>query len=330
MSEGVLLSSFSELDKPEEESTLIGVDLGENKSFYLCKDNLFRPQFLIEVKDSDSYPPPPTLRNLEVQYGVYCSIQTKQELVNKRWIRVICTSDSEDVVSIFLNNLPTLITDINLPADANEFSILFEKLTELFRLLSSRQVSNERGLWGELFIISEASNKDLMVESWHNENMERYDFGLENSRLEVKTCSPISKKHTFSLGQVYPNESSNVVLTSVCLDEVPVGLSLRELWNRVRQGLGSEELKLKLDTNVAKYLGEDFSVHLDQVSFDEELARNELRYFDIKSIPKPPNYDELDNRITSLKFQIDLDGVEELNRQEFSNFSELFEVILNT
>ena len=39
MNDEVLFSSFSELDKPEEESTLNGLDLQGNKSFYLCKED---------------------------------------------------------------------------------------------------------------------------------------------------------------------------------------------------------------------------------------------------------------------------------------------------
>ena len=62
------------------------------------------------------------LSNLEVLYGVDCSIETDKGQISKKWFRVVCKSEEEEIVKVFLEHLRPLLTDLSLPVNSVRFS----------------------------------------------------------------------------------------------------------------------------------------------------------------------------------------------------------------
>ena len=325
-----LFDYLNEITTPSEDTKLNGYPLDQNDNLFICLDSLGRSQFLISVEESNSYPPPPNLSNLEVFYGQDCSIETDKGQISKKWIRVVCKSEEKEIVKVFLENLRPLLADLSLPVNPDRFSSVIEEMITLFKTLAAGGIRSERGLWGELFIIHQSSNKDLLVKTWHDENIDLYDFGMEGNRIEVKTSTPKERKHKISLNQAYPSEGLKVLLASVLLDKVQIGFSLRKLRDEILSALSSEELKLKLNKLIASSLGKDYAQSLDKAIFDYQIAKESLQFYDMNSIPRVADYRKIDRNITEVSFTSNLEGAKAIDKDDFAQKSDLFKFTLNS
>ena len=140
---------------------------------------------------------------------------------------------------------------------ASDLVDLVDRLVLLFRLVGKPRDRTIHGLWAELFVILSASNPALMIDAWHSQSMEHFDFSRGSERLEVKSSSMRSREHMFSFEQVYPPSGASVLIASVHVEEQTNGRSLGYLWNRVVDVAPNAEARIKIERVCAQSLGQD-------------------------------------------------------------------------
>lgn len=133
-----------------------------------------------------------------------------------------------------------------------------QKLVELFRRFSRPPIKTIQGLWAELFVIEHSSNPSYLVKSWHTTTSDIFDFNDGTDKLEVKSTSRINRVHRFSHNQLTPNESSIVVIASLCVQQSGVGKTVLDLMDAIEPNLENAELRFQLADMISKTLGSDF------------------------------------------------------------------------
>lgn len=146
-----------------------------------------------------------------------------------------------------------------------------QKLVELFRRFSRPPIKTIQGLWAELFVIEHSSNPSYLVKSWHTTTSDIFDFNDGTDKLEVKSTSRINRVHRFSHNQLTPNESSIVVIASLCVQQSGVGKTVLDLMDAIEPNLENAELRFQLADMISKTLGSDFEKACEYC-FDYALA----------------------------------------------------------
>lgn len=96
------------------------------------------------------------------------------------------------------------------------------------------------GLIGELLLILSAPSKQTMVEAWHSNADDTYDFSWMNSRLEVKSTKTPLREHTFSSFQVPGPNGVELQVASVKVITSEIGSTLGDLVNAVTADLSKD------------------------------------------------------------------------------------------
>src|SRR5262249_12852201 len=141
--------------------------------------------------------------------------------------------------------------------------------------------------WGELFVISHATDTLTIARAWHLLPEERFDFSLGCQRLEVKSASGRKREHHFALEQLVPVGGTQVVIASLLAERSSAGASISDLLGSIRSAAKDDaELLLHVDTVAANALGTAWRRAMDE-SFDHRLAASTLEFFDPATVPKP-------------------------------------------
>jgi hypothetical protein len=139
-------------------------------------------------------------------------------------------------------------------------------------------------LWAELLIISESSDPSVLIDCWHVDPDEAFDFMDGPNRLEVKSFSGDARVHRFSLRQVRPGGGVVATVASVRAERGAGGATVADLITTIRVRGISAEAVLKLDTIVARSLGDVAATGLS-LAFDLERGRASIGFFDALTVP---------------------------------------------
>jgi hypothetical protein len=208
---------------------------------------------------------------------------------------------------------------------AQGLSQLVDHLVEVFRALSQPPRGSAQGLWAELFVIVEASDPVLAVDSWHALPDETFDFAAGSQRVEIKSCSRASRRHNFSLDQLTLGGASTGIVISVVTQRAGGGVSVSDLAGKVRAQVAAHpRLLLKIDRTIALTLGESSSLALDE-RFNEVHARESIAFFDVKNIPRPTG---IPDQIANIRFDADLSSVPQLSLAALRQSTSLVKAII--
>jgi len=175
-----------------------------------------------------------------------------------------------------------------LPGDpsSNDVSNAIERIVTLFRAIESPPARSSQGLWGELFLIANARDPVAMVEAWHAQTSEHYDFAASCQRIDVKTSSDRTRIHYVSYAQVYPPRGTQAVIVSMFVERLAGGLKLGELWETAKLSVGDNaDLRLKIDEICFASLGNSWE-GARSLAFDERLCAASVVLFDVRDIPR--------------------------------------------
>jgi Putative PD-(D/E)XK family member, (DUF4420) len=162
-----------------------------------------------------------------------------------------------------------------------------DRLVELFRALERPPRASVLGFWGELFVMSCATDVVTMGRAWHLLPEERFDFSLGSQRLEVKAASGRRREHHFALEQLLPISGTQAIIASLLLERSSAGASISDLLESIRAAARDDaELLLHIDRVVAGALGSAWRRAMDE-RFDDRLAASTLASFDPGTVPKP-------------------------------------------
>ncbi len=149
----------------------------------------------------------------------------------------------------------------------------------------SVQNSIIRGLLGELLVIKASSDIQAAISAWHVDTDDRYDFSIQNQRVEVKTTTSSVRQHRFTSRQLPPLHGIEVWVASVQLAEVSIGDSLSSLYLDLSKEL-SGELMRKLSDVIIETVGLPATA-IQEPQFDAAASLQSIRLFPGEMVPTP-------------------------------------------
>jgi len=281
----------------------------------LAKDINGYPSLLISTKESPAInrPAPIKLEHLEVIYDIECRISHKETLENSKFTVISCTDQDIFLQEYFLRIGNAVIAVIGDSPSHRQVAKAVGDLVELFRVMNEAPRKSVQGLWAELLLISLATGPISLIRAWHRNPSDKFDFGSGNQRVEIKSATSRLREHHFSLDQLKPPSSVDVLIASVFVERVGTGTSLAELAESVRLKISKEpELLLYLDQVMGNTLGNDWrSVAKDK--FDLKLAKKSLMFFLPENIPCIDS--DLPKGVSDVHFKVDLSGSQSIDKK---------------
>lgn len=248
---------------------------------------------------------PIRLSAIEVSFAVPCRIALEGgEERTEPLTSIACTSSDPTVRRYFIHVCETILQIVGTSPTLQEVIEAVMRLVDLFQRLSSPPRRSVVGLFGELYFIGVARSPAAAVTAWRSTIDDRFDFSVEDVRIEVKTSGTRQRSHEFSLEQCIPPPDTSGVLVSLFAEASGGGLSLQELVERIEAKLGSDyDLLLKFQEAVAEALGASASDALS-MRFDESLAKSSLQVFDLSAIPAIRA--QISPQVSQVRFRSDL------------------------
>ena len=288
-----------------------------------------RPLLLISTLNvgNQNQPPPIVLEHLKVQYNLNCRVSRPDGTFEEGVFTVVrYTGENVILQEYFLKVMSTIIISIGDRPTQSDVVHAINQLIELFRAMAEVPRKSVQGLWAELFLISQARQPDILVDAWHTIVEDRYDFAMDDQRIEVKSFSGDIRLHHFSLAQLHPPDGIKTLVASVSVESSQAGVSIADLREKIQIRLGSNlEALLHIDRVIALTLGNAWQQASD-AHFDKGLAEESLAFYETSKIPSvDPN---LPSGVSGVRFQSDLT---ENPTTEISHYSEdhrLFKAVL--
>jgi hypothetical protein len=243
------------------------------------------------------------MEQLEVRYARQCTIrQPDGSSEDDVFTIIVCHNHDLEVTKYFFDIVSTLVSALGERPAASEIASAIGVVVSLFRSLAQPQRRTALGIWGELFILAESQEPNILAAAWRVDPDERFDFAAGANRVEVKTALGRIRSHYFSLEQLNPAAGSSLLIASMHTERSSGGASIGALVNEVCEGLGLSWCG-RVRAVVADSLGAALATSLE-VAYDRELARASLQYFEATSVPQivPP----IPAGVAEIKFRSDL------------------------
>lgn len=272
-----------------------------NGPHHIARDSDGQPAILLEVHESGVRPPSILLRNLQIDHALRCRIRRADgSEVDSRFSVVRCVSTTASLQECFFDLISVLLIQLSNQPTSRQLSEAFDRIAALFLALERPPTRSVQGLWGELFLITKATNTSFLIESWHNDSAEHHDFAHGLHRLEVKTCADRARTHHFSYEQVYSPDGVRVAIASLFAEKTASGISLGDLWDQAREQVSdNSHLRLKVDEICIQSLGDTWQ-EARSARFDSSLAFQSLAFYDVEDIPRIPS--ELPLGLSNVRF----------------------------
>jgi hypothetical protein len=276
----------------------------------LSKDAQGKPLLLISIVDarSQKQTAPIVLEHLTVMPDMDCRISRPDGTLEAgRFTVVRCTGADATLQTYFLRIASTIVTSLKNRPTQFDVTYAINRLIELFRAMTKPPRKSVQGLWAELFLISQSRQPAILVNAWHTLPEDRYDFAMDDQRIEVKSVSGRLRQHHFSLEQLHPPEGVKTLVASVFVERSRAGESIVDFVEKIRVRLGNHsDLILHMDTIIALTLGDGWR-HISEARFDRRLAKESLAFFEASAIPSVnPN---LPVGVSGVRFRSDITGI---------------------
>lgn len=307
-----LYKQFAELALPVGDTT--NVVAIEGTCHKLGKTAEGFPEFYISSDSKDGHPKSIPLEYLDVCYDSPCTI-CENGVTQQQTFCVLSLRRTGDSLHLYfitivlriIDNLPTVPTSRNLAVE-------FDSLISIFSPSHKYDENKVKGLWGELLVIEQSCMPEMLIEAWHRNPNDKFDFTHGKDKIEVKSTAGEERKHSFSIGQLNPSKSSNLVIASVIVRPSALsetGLSVKNLFDKLQARINSTQVKLKLLKGIASIIGVE-SNSFFSLAFDYVTACDTLQYYEASTIP------HIDSAlvpagVSDVSFISDLKGVEALN-----------------
>lgn len=306
-----LINIFDDLNAPigddNEDFMFNSTKILQKANIHLGKDHQARPVIIVgNLFGKPQNYPAIELENLSVKHGILCRISASEgPSIEEKFSLIHCLSEERPLHLYFLQTMEMILESIPASSPSFELSEAITRLAKLFHSLIKPASRSTQGLWGELFLIVNSNNPLIMLEAWHSDANERFDFCLNGQRIEVKCSRNRKRQHHFSFEQVYPPPGVSVLIASLFVEPVTNGLTLGDLWDKARRlAVSNTNLSLKIEDVCIEALGATWNSALKS-SYDEPLAKQSLQFYDIEKIPRVLR-DQVDG-VSEIRFCSDLD-----------------------
>jgi hypothetical protein len=251
---------------------------------------------------------------LSISYDNYCTIKLKSGGVgkNKKFTILTLKTKEKDIENYFIELCLIFIARLGVAPSIEEVKVQFEKLESIFIKLSKTSTKSILGLWGELFLISISKRSEYIINSWHKEANDKFDFNDGTDKLEVKTTTLNRRKHHFEIKQLKKFTNSITVIASIITSETDNGTSIGDLVNRIKQNI-SNDLYEKLIIKIFDVIGDKIN-EIEDIRFDYKIAESEIKFYFSEEIPKP---EVIPSEVTEVRFQSDLSDLISIPKSKF-------------
>jgi hypothetical protein len=329
-----LLAAFRHLPVPtgadSTSAALSGAPAPGFSGVHIAKDQLARPAVLVRIDRPGTglRPPSIALENLRVEHGLDCriSVPAADQTITGTFSLIQCLSIDDSLQEYFLEIMQVILCSLPSGVTAASVSDAVDALASLFAAAQRPSSRPVQGLWAELFVISRAREPQLLLDSWHSDPMERFDFSLGCQRVEIKCSADRARRHHFSHEQAHPPTGIALLVGSLFVEHSASGTSLGELWDDVRRLAGDNaELRLKIEQVCLQSLGNSWP-QARAKSYDQQLAAESLLFFDIVNIPKITA--DLPLGVSEVRFRSDLGLASALGPDAMASLIGLFSAVL--
>ena len=309
----MLFETYAKLlgDFPEGCDQLFGEPLSPDGSLWLSIDGDAYPSLLFRSR-RDDLRSDIELRSISAWFSRDCVIEAPGGTSTSGVYSVIRLNENDpDIVRILLRLLEETFPENHAPYANKDIAAQVLELASLFKQIASSD-TDIVGLWGELYILSQASNTVHAVRCWCRHKMAKYDFVTRDFVLEAKTTLRSRRKHGFSLDQLRPSSDFSVYLASLALVELNSGRTVAELIDNVYANIDNEELRISFLKQCVLKGGQD--IYRSTLKLDVFPDGTSLAIFDAASLPVP-QVSEADP-IESVRFDLDLTDLARLTSDE--------------
>lgn len=246
------------------------------------------------------------LYNLSITHNLVCEIHVEDKREEHNFSVIRYSGNDEDLKNYFLKACEILIPTLGNSPDNKQITHTVNKFIELFKVLKEPPKKTLQGLWSELFLIHQSSNPKKLIKAWHTIPEEKYDFSIENLRIEAKSSSIRNRTHYFSLEQLVAPSKCELFIASLFVEILAGGKSVEDLLNEIIERLNRNfELIEKLNFVTYSTLGGSVD-KIKNVCYDYQLAKESLRLYNSKDIPK---IESVPNNVFNVKFKSSIDSV---------------------
>jgi hypothetical protein len=303
---GAFSTLLSGLTRPESGGSFHVHRHPSNHAYYAARDSDGNAVLLIKASGSGRTVPL-RLAGLEARFGIKCRVAEPGANVRIETLTaLLCLSQDAAIEEYFARVVDLLLDILGSSPNVSALATAIDELVELFQKLRRPPHKSIIGLVGELLVIDCAPDPSVAVSAWRTDTDERYDFAMDNLRVESKASSVRTRVHFLSSEQADPPPNSIGLLASVFVEQTGGGISLQRLLNGIEGRLVSHNLIMRLRSVVADTLGRDLPAALNW-SFDLELARSSLAWFDLRSVPAIRG--SLPTGVSGVRFASDLVGI---------------------
>jgi len=268
------------------------------------------------------------LKHLLIQHGLKCKVIEK-DIIKEEWLTAIkFLSTDPGLQHFFLKIAENLILSMGEFASTSELIYQINKFAELFRAMSDAPKKTIQGLWGELLVIERSFNPQNLIDYWHNDPLEKFDFNASTEKVEVKTSTNFERIHYFSAEQLDDSETAEIIIASVFLRQSSMGLNIFQLCEMITSKIDNDiYLTEKITSTVFHTLGSLIEQAIE-IKYDYVLACESLAFFNQRDI-KRISLKNIPNEISNIKYRSDLSRVQPIKGINYQKFKRLISSCVN-
>ena len=185
---------------------------------YFGRTSLGAPCLLLRANDN-SLKAPIRLAAIEVSFAIPCTIAiVGHEQRTETLTAIACTASNYIVQGYFAHICETILHIVGPSPSLAEVVEAVRRLVDLFQRLARPARRSVIGLLGELYVIYAANSPAAAAEAWRSTADDRFDFSVNDVRLEVKASSTRQRVHDFSLEQCSSPPNTDGVLISLFVE----------------------------------------------------------------------------------------------------------------
>ncbi|WP_111734306.1 PD-(D/E)XK motif protein [Roseovarius amoyensis] len=288
-------------DFPEGCDQLFGEPLSADGSLWLSVDGDAYPSLLFRSR-RDDVRSDIELRSVSARFSRDCVIEAPDGHGTSGVYSVIRLNENDpDIVRMLLRLLEETFPKDRAPYVNKDIAAQILELANLFKQIASSD-TDILGLWGELYILSQAPNIAHAVRCWCGHKMAKYDFVTRDFVLEAKTTLRSRRRHRFSLDQLRPSSDFSVYVASLALIELNSGRTAAELMDHVYANIDDDELRISFLKQSVLKGGQD--IYRSTIKLNVFPDGTSLTIFNTASLPVPQVGDA--DPIENVRFDLDL------------------------
>lgn len=314
-----LYTSFNNLQNKssEEDLTINVIDILPDYPHKLGKTQEGYP--VVFVKCSDKL----IVNNIEMNlfkviFNSICTItDDKGNKITQAYTIFQLNSVEKDLQEYFIKVIQILLKRISKYPKVKDLNIEINKIIKLFDEKHTLSKEVIKGLWTELFVIANASNIEYLINAWHVNPDDIYDFNDGIDKIEVKSTSNLDRIHCFSLEQLNPNVDSNLVVVSIIVLATGLGQNIFDLIDSIKQKVTDLNIILKLEQVVYQTLGPNIE-DAKNIKYDYTMANDTYAVYDYKDIPSI-NKEIIPTEVVSVNFKTRLKTTTSVNKNSIKS-----------